>query len=118
MKEVKSFTIDRAKWGKGACLNEDGTMCCLGFYAKACGLTNSDIKLWGVPHYGVPSWATLAESYGLHSDVSNLVSWNDNSHASGGKARRCRADVEKAITKIFARHDVKVTFRGKAKKSS
>jgi hypothetical protein len=43
--DVKSFTIDRKRWYRGmnfgsALLKQNGKMCCLGFYAKACGLPN------------------------------------------------------------------------------
>jgi hypothetical protein len=42
--DVKSFTVDRSKWYRGqghsasSLLQEDGSMCCLGFYAEACGV--------------------------------------------------------------------------------
>lgn len=55
IKDIKSFTIDRSKWvrgGKGgeACmLNKQGNMCCLGFYAKACGLTDDQLVSKNLP---------------------------------------------------------------------
>jgi len=50
VKDVKSFTVERKNWyrGKGdeksRLLNNSGKMCCLGFYALACGLDKKVIK--------------------------------------------------------------------------
>jgi len=48
--DVKKFTIKRSKWGRGnentaSLLNtRNGKMCCLGFYALACGFKPEDIE--------------------------------------------------------------------------
>lgn len=50
IRKPKEFTIDRRKWlrGKGKefskLLRSNGEMCCVGFYAKACGLSDNAIK--------------------------------------------------------------------------
>lgn len=54
MSKVTKFTIDRRKWARGnhpkiQLLGGDGKMCCLGFYALACGLSAEFIK--GVGEY-------------------------------------------------------------------
>jgi hypothetical protein len=44
LRDVKSFTVDRSKWFRGqgqaasGLLQKNGSMCCLGFYAEACGV--------------------------------------------------------------------------------
>ncbi len=50
-KDVKSFTVKRSKWKRGGkgpgetfLLNKEGHMCCLGFYALACGLPKKNIR--------------------------------------------------------------------------
>lgn len=49
------FTVDRSKWWRGhsavtsSLLRSDGNMCCLGFMAKACGATDSQILHKGDP---------------------------------------------------------------------
>lgn len=49
-KDVTSFVVDRKNWYRGQSavnsklLNDEGKMCCLGFYAMACGLRKQDIK--------------------------------------------------------------------------
>jgi hypothetical protein len=55
-KKPFKFTVDRARWARGgiregALLDpEDGSLCCLGFLAKAVGATDDDIR-----HYAAPS---------------------------------------------------------------
>lgn len=50
VKDVKSFVVDRSKWLRGegfddSCLLTTGNrMCCLGFYAEACGLDRKTIR--------------------------------------------------------------------------
>lgn len=40
---ITKLVIDRAKWGTSALLSKDGTMCCLGFLSKACGVPDEDM---------------------------------------------------------------------------
>lgn len=120
MADVKSFVIDRAKWGKEALLNSDGSMCCLGFYSEACGANHDRMLGYGVPRELedarlIPVWARYSEYE--DNDIKALIEWNDHSHGPGNSTRRCKADVEKAIAKIFKRNGVRVTFKGKAVKS-
>lgn len=55
-KDIKSFTIKRSIWARGniarntnALLNPDHTMCCLGQYAKACGIDSNMLYDVGTP---------------------------------------------------------------------
>ena len=124
MADVKSFSIDRAKWGKGRLHNEDGSMCCLGFLGRACGVTPKEMGCSGYP-FSVkgsakakfPEWVRSDVTSIGSNDVERLVAFNDSSAARHSGSRRCKADVEKYIAKTFAKHGITVTFRGKAKKA-
>lgn len=74
MKATK-FTIDRSKWARGGdslLLDPDsGNMCCLGFYALACGVSVSAIS-------GEPVYSDLDDS-AIEELPSRLVSPRDNS---------------------------------------
>ena len=48
-KYLGELTIDRAKWGTNALLNQDDTMCCLGFACRAAGIGKSKIGNQGMP---------------------------------------------------------------------
>lgn len=120
MANVKSFTIDRARWGKRRLRNDDGTMCCLGFFSEACGVPPSAMGKACLPRSlersqrrHLPAWALLTGYYDPITDVWQLVSWNDRRRATTSAVRRCSSDAEAAIKKIFAKHGVKVRFTGK-----
>lgn len=121
MKKIKTLTIDRRKWGRGVegdgkLLHraddeiDAGKMCCLGFYARVCGLTSRQIVDRAMPT-GVsataqkllPDWLLLGTRMGKLPDVSFLAHINDDSTISD-KVR------EKKITEIFAKHGIKVEF--------
>jgi len=47
--KLKEFTVNRKRWDRGAnahgaLLNEESTMCCLGFLARSCDLKAADIR--------------------------------------------------------------------------
>lgn len=75
------FTVERNKWfrGKGSyeskLLNNDGYMCCLGFFSLACGLKEADIVNKTCP-------SDLPEELVLSTDLNKLVEPNmyNNSH--------------------------------------
>jgi len=130
------LTIDRSKWrcggdkecgsnnqrGKGdtSLRNEEGYMCCLGFYSLACGYSEEDITYDKEPcdvvhhdeeepknHY--PDWLVLpsdGDDYyynTLSADV--LMGTNDNDHLN-------EKQREEKVTEQFAEHDVEVEFIG------
>lgn len=59
VKDVKTFVVDRKKWLRGegdenSCLLTRGNrMCCLGFYAEACGLDRKVIRNIATPSNAV-----------------------------------------------------------------
>lgn len=89
--EKKILTIDRSKWnrgkkGPGACLmlNEVGMMCCLGFDALACGLTESQIMgvgtpsmIMDAPEEYISKRSTFKEVC-MNSPVGDAIRANDN----------------------------------------
>lgn len=118
MKQVKEFTIDRSKWHTGSpardakkkhgadsalYVPENKRMCCLGFFGKACGLTQKDISgralLSSVNGYDV--WEEILP----HVDQEQLSGINDGTSILSTK--------EKKIKAIFAKNGIKVKFVGK-----
>jgi len=54
MSYAKAFTIQRSRWLRGGkrttyLYDQDGQMCCLGFYGVACGIKTEDLQDLGVP---------------------------------------------------------------------
>lgn len=119
-KDVKKFVIDRSKWlrGQGSInsylLDNEGKMCCLGFYAQECGLRPQDIKNVAEPITVVVSKKKDWNSFLIATDgaVDNspdtwkLMEINDDPKLDD-KVR------EKFIKDRFAEHDIKVKFIGK-----
>jgi hypothetical protein len=124
--KVKEFTIDRAKWyrGKGpkeSCLlNDEGQMCCLGFFAKACGIEDDKIQGKACPpevHYGgdCDDWESVlirgerSSTFGVVDDMSftahSLMITNDYMHHSDQVK-------EEKIIKEFAYYGITVKFVG------
>jgi hypothetical protein len=83
------LTIDRKKWLRGTgdsflLSPRDGKMCCLGFYALACGLTENDIRdqLTPVGVYKqhdkrMPEWL-FGGIHGCSADGVKLMDVNDS----------------------------------------
>lgn len=110
MSERFSFTVDRSKWFRGQgwaksqLLREDGTMCCLGFYAKACGARDWQIVGVGGPSRAHGFWPDWMFNGSLRvPDVMEMMSVNDERMASD-------SERELALTQLFAAHGVDVTF--------
>lgn len=114
------LVIDRAKWYRGqgsgdsALLLGDGTMCCLGFYAKALGAADRDI-LGVIDPKGpsvrevFPDWCYYANvpvpsRKRVSDDILALVEINDDPNHE--KTREVR------IKEIFAKHGIEVEFIG------
>jgi len=100
--------------GGSALLNKNGGMCCLGFYARACGV--SPLKVYGK---GTPSeldskkypeqmnWLLNENRYGDESEVANeLIGTNDNADMD----YPCAREQEKRIRQLFAEQGIKIRF--------
>jgi len=107
---LKTFIINRKKWGIGTLLDGiTGKMCCLGFCAKSYGIGESHLLTRGYPSdiedvkqkRKLPKWL---QSIGY--DVNELVATND--HMNMLDEYR-----EELISKIFKKHNIIVKFVGK-----
>lgn len=120
---IKKLSIDRALWGQGALLNEDGTMCCLGHLGKACGLTDRQLAKRdkdyflsiGMPNETsqkakrlYPKWALEDTGVGADpSDAEQAAIINDGILSPAMKEAKLKA--------IFKRNGIALTFKGKFK---
>lgn len=119
-----NFVIDRKLWKRGASgssalliepvlyehdnvVKEDpdqGKMCCLGFYAKACGLTDKQIS-------GLTNYASLSKMaqrkipIAMREDEFRFINVNDGT-SPHGKRREAK------LIKLFAERGIKVKFVG------
>lgn len=137
IKDIKSFTIKRSLWARGknkpdvnALLNEDATMCCLGFYSKACGASSNSMLNVTSPYrfINVKNKAWLANLNNSNLEIINfkskliIKSDNDddlsavNSFVAGDLINYnddellSEKEREKAIKNSFAEIGVKVRF--------
>ena len=127
LKKPEVFTIDRSKWVQGGSefrnilgapklLNEEGNMCCLGFYSKACGVPDKELAHQSLPaqlDVRVP-YLTTKESWGEinNSDLAEkLAAVNDHDSDAGWGALTLKKK-EKLIRENFKKIDVKVRFTG------
>ena len=123
MKPLEKLYIDRAVWCRGdvnngrskssAMVTDKGSMCCLGFIGKACGIKKEDMLNVSVPYLleGKASKIWPAPNYyrGPLSDykpIDDLVAVNDSLDIS-------ESTREKRITSLMKKAGVKVTFYGK-----
>jgi hypothetical protein len=115
-KDIKEFTIDRKKWyrGKGPrqskLLNSRGQMCCLGFYAKACGIPRDNMYGEATPSDVDPDRMRVWDSFLIkNTPVENsakcyeLMKINDNRYIS-------EAQREFQIRNIFEEQNIEVKF--------
>jgi hypothetical protein len=114
-----NLTIDRKKWLRGTnktsysyeplLLNNNDKMCCLGFYARACGLKKKDILDVTEPcdvDQGKEKLSLLLNRRENNNQVCNqLIHINDNLKTSD-------TIKEKAIKNNFSKIGVKVKFVG------
>ena len=120
---VIAFNINRKKWGRG----ENGgwllqykysqgkqvpRMCCLGLYARACGVSVNEIYLSAMPSKvgeKLPEqmqWTVQKRNKGRDSKAAlKLADINDDEMTED-------EDKEAAIIKHFAKQGITVTFTG------
>jgi hypothetical protein len=124
---VTSFVIDRERWlngdnperGRSVLRAESGAMCCLGFYAEACGLTPEQLDdvsdpsdIGGAGKADVPlemQW--LVRRFGpgeldwmVPSDACNDLTWTNDMDTVFNR--------EQAIERLFELRGIKVEFTG------
>lgn len=119
-KKLETLVIDRTKWARGfkagSLLDLSGKMCCLGFYAKACGNTDDQIIGRGMPEQrdfdvARQTWSSSADWLFNKEQTTNsevcirLAKCNDNPRSDDKQK-------ERVIKKTFLKHGVKVKFIG------
>ena len=107
-KAPKSFTISRAKWGRYYLLrSETEAMCCLGFYAKACGFPVTALRGRGLVPHDYHGDVVLNEAYDVIPDeVRNELAQINDSRGFVAPVNLAEAH----IAGIFDLYDIKVRF--------
>lgn len=108
---VNKFTVDRSKWGHGlngqggSLRKSNGCMCVLGFYGKACGLSDGELTASG-------GWLSAADSR-VTSNHTTITRINDRKAEVGKK--HGRAYKEARLIALFKRLGIKLAFKGQPK---
>lgn len=111
---MKKFIVTKSKWGRGRregyLLDEDGTMCCLGFCLLQSGLTEEEISLKRMPRavskavapFSIPSCTPSLMAFDTHlsEDAARI---NDNTSILD-------EDRIGRLKELFARHDLELEF--------
>ena len=118
MKKLKELAIDRSKWKRGSpnshdtyLLDDDGKMCCLGFYALACGADEESIRNKTEPEFlefEIPGLSYDAEETGLRYNTEftqRAIPINDTQSMSEGQR-------ESALILLFKEYGTDLTFEG------
>lgn len=117
-KKIK-FTVRRKNWLRGntdtsTLLNDTGSMCCLGFLGRACGIKQKDLLFRDTP----ASCADIAESYPksivkkkkdktwyVNSDICfQIMNIND-------KDKLSLSERESKLKTLFKKAGIEVTFK-------
>ena len=118
MKQIKELVIDRSKWKRGSpndhdtyLLDDDGKMCCLGFYALACGVDEESIRNKTEPEFlefEIPSLSYDSEETRLIYNTEftqRAILINDSQSISEDKR-------EEALILLFKKDGTKLSFEG------
>ena len=118
MKKIKELVIDRSKWKRGSpnahdtyLLDDDGKMCCLGFYALACGVDEESIRNKTEPEFlefEIPGLSYDNEETGLRHNTAftqSAIPINDSQYLDETKR-------EEALIRLFKEDGKKLTFEG------
>ena len=118
MKKITELVIDRSKWKRGSpsahdtyLLDEDGKMCCLGFYALACGADEESIRNKSEPdglEFEIPGLSHEDEETGniCNTDFTqSAIPINDSQYLDETKR-------EEALIRLFKEDGRKLTFEG------
>jgi len=104
--------IDRSRWLRGESESylfrpRDNKMCCLGFYGKACGLSEEQMS-----HQAFPSEVEgyMTKAPWLAKGADELRSVSDFLMLANDSKSLSESDREKKIADIFAQHGVEVEF--------
>ncbi len=116
MKQIKELVIDRSKWKRGSpsnhdtyLLDDDGKMCCLGFYALACGVDEESIRNKTEPEFlefEIPGLSYDNEETGyIHNTEFACSAIPINDTIAMDEDQR-----EEALINLFKENNVSLTF--------
>jgi hypothetical protein len=107
---IKKLIIDRARWGQSALLNKDGTMCCLGFLSKACGVHDEVMLGVAFPRFDWIKEYNINKEFGDRAGVYGGVAGeaskiNDDNSIS-------KSEKETKLIELFAKNNINLSFIG------
>jgi len=108
---IKAFSIDRKLWGKGALLNDDGTMCCLGHLGRACGIGNKELK--DAFSSGYEEWTNRGYPFEFCADERNPRVATELAIMINDSDLMARPEKERRLKVLFRSRGIRLTFRGK-----
>lgn len=115
---LKTLRIERKFWGRGESggsllgirPDNKGRMCCLGFYAKACGISRTEYENRAMPDEVTPNGVRKVRAWGLLLNnpkiTQRLAAINDSINSND-------LHKETRIKAVFSKLGVKVRFVGK-----
>ena len=119
MKKSTEFTVNRATWlrgdaNKSALLDVEGRMCCMGFYAEACGITRDRILEVGNIRdvaFEDPEYRALESDvvFGGHSMYSAIPA-DENVYNINDRSDIDDVTREGMLTEVLAARGVTVHF--------
>lgn len=138
IKDIKELVIDRAMWGQGSLLVTNsfgltngylgplGSMCCLGWLSRACGVAEQDLAGNSFP---LAEWPLPEEfkrckapprRFLTHDAPLSYASWSWTAppHDVAQEASKINdgplypADKEKLLIKLFGDHGITLSFVG------
>lgn len=103
---ITELVIDRAKWGKGALLNSEGKMCCLGFLSKACGVPDEEIKYVPFPH---TNWDKIPTAFRGNTPACSKAAAINDEYTQEPQTPEER---EAALISLFSEKGIALRFTG------
>jgi hypothetical protein len=110
---IKELIIDRARWGQSALLNKDGTMCCLGFLSKACGVHDEVMLDVALPRFDWIKEYNINKEFGIGTALAI-----DRASAAGAAAKInddnsiSKSEKETKLIELFAKNNINLSFIG------
>lgn len=112
---MQTLVIDRSKWacggrgGVSALLNDVGNMCCLGFYAKACGVNEVNLQ-----NIYTPSGIYEEDRGSLSPKVADFgdTDWTDVAMQINDNPELRQSSREQILTAHFRAIGILVKFVG------
>lgn len=111
-KGLKEFTVKRSKWLRNLPSHEasglliNGKKCCLGFLATTCGYTDEQIARCSYPSGLIDTSTGLIDT----SKIPDFVLNEQDDFAEANDEPGPDKVRERTLTKMFAKHGVKVNF--------